>query len=116
MRETMRKYQRTIPKLDPVAIGLRVRTLRTKSGWKQRELAERSGVNAAVIGAIETGARLPSREAAIALGVVFRRSLQFILFGLTGNGKLWKLNQENDPAAGSGEPLGPQAPGSAPGD
>ena len=87
----MKKYQRTIPKLDPVAIGQRVRTLRQKCGWKQRELAERSGVNAAVIGAIETGDRLPSRDVGIALAVGFRRSLEFIYLGLARNGKLWKL-------------------------
>ena len=113
----MRKYQRTIPKLDPVAIGQRVRTLRKKKcGWKQRDLAERSGLHVSVIGLIETGERAPSRDAAIALAIVFRRSLEHILFGLARNGTLWKLNQEHDPAAGSGEPLGPQAPGSAPGD
>ena len=112
----MRKYKRTTPKLDPVAIGQRARGLRKRCGWKQRELADRSGVNAAVIGAIEIGARAPSRDVSVALAVVFRRSLAHVLFGLPNRTGLWKLNQENDPAAGSGEPLGPQAPGSAPGD
>ena len=104
-----------IPKLDPVAVGKRIAELRRKRGWCQRHLAERSGVHPAVIGLIEVGLRLSHRDAAIALAVVFRRSLEHILFGLPNRTGLWKLKQENDPAAGSGEPSGPQAAGPAPG-
>jgi transcriptional regulator with XRE-family HTH domain len=56
-----------------------------------RDLAERSGVHIGVIGCIEIGRRVPSRDATVALARVFRRSIEHILFGLARNGKLWKL-------------------------
>ena len=87
----MRKYKRTNPKLDPVAIGRRVRELRKKCGWRMQDLADRSGVHPAVIGLIEVGIRRPSLDAAVALAVVFRRSIEHILFGLPNRTGLWKL-------------------------
>jgi transcriptional regulator with XRE-family HTH domain len=80
-----------MPRLDAVAIGQRVRTLRKACGWTMKDLSERSGVHLSVVSCVETGRRAPSRDAAVLFAVVFRRSIEHILFGLARNGKLWKL-------------------------
>ena len=79
--------------LDPLAVGRRVSGLRRKRGWRQVDLAEASGVHPAVIGLIEVGLRVPSRDAAIGLAVALRRSIEWILFGLARNGRLWNLSK-----------------------
>ena len=86
-----RLKRKTPPALDPVAIGRRVAEARRKRGYRQSDLAEISGVDGSVIAYIELGRRLPSRDCAIALAVVFRRSLEWLYFGLKGNARLWNL-------------------------
>jgi len=86
-----RRKQPVAIELDPVAIGRRIRTLRCKRGWRQLDLANASGVHPGVIGAIEVGLRVPSRDAAIGLAVALRRSIEWILFGMATRGRLWKL-------------------------
>ncbi len=82
-------------KLNAGAIARRVAELRGKRGWYQSGLAERAGVAKSVIGHIETGRRVPSLRSAVGLSVVFRCSLEWILFGLPGNAKLWRLSKMN---------------------
>jgi len=100
--------------LDPVAIGRRLRVTRCKRGWRQVDLANASGVNAGVIGAIEVGLRVPSRDAAIGLAVALRRSIEWILFGLKNRGQLHRLANGQCRAGGACETtrLGRHSPGS----
>ncbi|MGB2986015.1 MAG: helix-turn-helix transcriptional regulator [Phycisphaerae bacterium] len=87
-----RLKRKTAPALDPVAIGRRVAEARRKHRWRQCDLAAVSGVHGSVIAYIELGRRLPSRDAGIALCVALRRSLEWLYYGLSANGKLWKLS------------------------
>jgi len=86
--------------LDAQAIGARIRRLRLARGWYQRDLAKASGVHLAVIGAIERGLRVPSRDAAIALAVALRRSLNYLYFGLCANSRIENLAGSSGSRAG----------------
>jgi len=84
------KKRKATPILDPVAIGRRVREARKARGWRQYDLAMVSGIDRRVVGAIEIGIRVPSRDAGIGLAVALRRSLEWLYFGLAPGGKLWR--------------------------
>lgn len=103
----MRMKRIHVPTLDAAAIGRRVRELRKKRGWLLRDVAARSGLHVNVINHIELGIRPPSRDAAIALAVLFRRLLEWVYFGLKGNGRLWKLPDSADFVAGGAGGLTP---------
>ena len=79
------------PELDTVAIGRRIRDLRCARGWCQRCAAAKAGMNGSVWNLIEHGRRLPNIEHAIRLAVLFRRSVDFVLFGLPRRGMLYRL-------------------------
>jgi DNA-binding XRE family transcriptional regulator len=80
-----------VPRLDAVAIGWRIRDLRCARGWCQRRAAEKVGMNGSVWNLIEHGRRLPNIEHAIKLAALFRRSVDFVLFGLPRRGMLYRL-------------------------
>ncbi|MGI5351835.1 helix-turn-helix domain-containing protein [Streptomyces sp. CA-250714] len=67
-----------IKELDPdsspqAAFGARLRSMREARGWKQEELAEKTGYSSTHISAVETGRKMPtlrfSRSADIAFGI-----------------------------------------------
>ena len=91
-------------RLDPVSIGARISRLRRDRGWSQAGLAARIGAHASVIGLIETGRRLPTREQVIALSAVLRRSMEHLLFGLPRRGALHRLEPKR--RRGPGKPAG----------
>lgn len=76
--------------LDARAIGKRVRKARLKREWLQRQLADASGIDDSVIGGIEVGSRLPSRDTAISLCATLHRSLEWLYFGTEKRGQWWK--------------------------
>lgn len=91
--KTKARVRRSIPKLDAVAIGHRIRELRKKRGWRQLDLARATGIDAGVIGLLETGKRTATLRYAICLAVMLRRSLEWICFGRPRNAKLWRLGE-----------------------
>jgi len=80
-----------VPRLDAAAIGRRIRDLRCERGWSQVDLAEKIGNSHAAVSLWETGRRIPQRDAAIALAVAFRRSLEWLYFGMSRRGRLHDL-------------------------
>jgi transcriptional regulator with XRE-family HTH domain len=63
------------------AIGERILQLRKRRQWSQGELAERLGVTRERVGNWERGENAPPVEALIALGEVFRVSLDELMRG-----------------------------------
>jgi len=80
-----------VPRLDAVAIGERIRKARRKRGWFQNDLAGKIGTSSAVVSLWETGRRVPPRDAAIALAVALRRSLEWLFYGMSRRGRLHDL-------------------------
>lgn len=74
----MRKWKLVF---DGKSIGRRVKRMRKQRDWLQRELAEDSGVDPSVIGLIEVGQRLPSRDAVVRLAVSLEVSIDWLLCG-----------------------------------
>lgn len=79
--------------LDAKAIGLRVKETRHARGWFQRVLAEKSGVDPSVIGLIETGERLPSRDAVLSIAIALGKPLEWILCGEPCT-RVWKREKK----------------------
>lgn len=71
-----KKQRIRMPTLNGSAIGQRIRDLRLKRGWTQRDLANMTRINVSVVSLIEHGHRLPQRDAAIALAVALHRSIE----------------------------------------
>ena len=57
----------------------KLRILRTKSGFSQREIAERLGVSASIISGYETGERTPSVENLLSLSYIYRCTTDYLL-------------------------------------
>jgi transcriptional regulator with XRE-family HTH domain len=67
-------------RLDAVAVGRRIRELRQAHGFSQRELAV-DGVSYAYISRVESGSRVPSLQALIALAHELGTSAQYLALG-----------------------------------
>lgn len=57
----------------------RLKELRTARGYSQVSLAEKLGVSKSIIGAYETGDRMPSREALEAIADFFNVDMDYLL-------------------------------------
>lgn len=58
----------------------KLKKLRTQYGLTQMALADRSGVSYGIIGLVESGARVPSKETAKKLATFFNVSADYFLF------------------------------------
>ena|GEM_PF-5076671 len=77
--------------LNGEAIGARIRARRLAMRWRQIDLARRIGRSKSVVCSLEKGRWLPTFEVSFALAVVFRRSLEWLYFGLPRRTGIWKL-------------------------
>lgn len=67
--------------VDEQDLGGRLRGLRQRLGWSQRELASRSGVSLAMISAVERGAKNPTVRLAYDIAQAFGCSISELLEG-----------------------------------
>lgn len=68
-------------RLDARAIGLRIRKTRKAREWHLADLAARIGVSPKTVAAWECGARVPMRDSLVALAMLFRRRLDWLVHG-----------------------------------
>lgn len=68
-------------KVDAASVGARIRTLRQELGLSQRELAV-EGVTYAYISRIESGSRIPSVQALVALADRLGVTAEYLINGL----------------------------------
>ncbi len=57
----------------------KLRSLREKFGYSQKQVAQMLGVSASIISCYESGERTPSTEAILSLAYLFRCSTDFLL-------------------------------------
>jgi transcriptional regulator with XRE-family HTH domain len=74
-------------KPQPTTFGERLLALRKRQGWSQRELAQRVGTSAPIIGRYERGEIAPSVEVATKLAETLSASLDY-LTGLSAQDQL----------------------------
>ena len=92
---TRRKRPTKIPRLDARAIGARIASARRSYRWTQARLAELVGMKENTVSNWEGGWRVPQRDTLVALSIVLRRSIDFLLLGKgtrktrTGLGRRW---------------------------
>lgn len=68
-----------------VLIGKKIKELRNKNKYTQKELAEKVGVTKSTIAAYENDSRLPSYDVLIKMADVFRISLDSLLLNRSEN-------------------------------
>ena len=78
-----------------VNFGKRLKALRTKSGYTQKELAQKLGLTKSVISAYENDLRLPSLDILVALSRIFRVTTDYLL-GVQKDEKQLDLSGLND--------------------
>lgn len=78
-----------------VNFGKRLKALRTKSGYTQKELAQKLGLTKSVISAYENDLRLPSLDILVALSRIFRVTTDYLL-GVQKDVKQLDLSGLND--------------------
>ncbi len=71
----------------------KLKELRAKAGFSQRQVAKHVGVSASLISSYETGERTPSTENLLALSYLYRCSADFLL-GRTAISQQHLLNTE----------------------
>lgn len=98
MGGTTLAYLDTIMAGDVGELRNRVREARQARGWSQDELARRSGLSRAGVGAVETGRLVPSTAAALAIAAAFGARVEelFSLAGFETAAATWAW----EPAAG----------------
>lgn len=97
MKEKKRK--KTDPDLQ-VAVGKRIKELRTQNGWSQEEFADRAGVHRTYIGSAENGSRNLTLQVLVMFARAFGVSVAELLTGLEERAKA--LSKPGRPAkAGS---------------
>ena len=62
-------------------LGKRIRELRLKQGWTQRELAQRIGIHKSVISYFELGERYPAYDKLLRIADTFHVSTDYLLRG-----------------------------------
>ena len=100
------RMRMTLPEIDPKAIGARLRRLRHERGWYQQHVARLIGIDDAVLSCLETGRRAPQLHHVIRLAVVYRRSIEWILFGMARRGQLHRLVNKKRPGGGAVREIG----------
>lgn len=68
-----------------VLIGKKIKELRKKNKYTQKELAEKVGVTKSTIAAYENDSRLPSYDVLIKIADIFRTSLDSLLLNRSEN-------------------------------
>ncbi len=66
----------------------KLKTLRTKYGFSQKQIAERMGVSPSIISGYETGERTPSTEILLALSNLYNCSTDYLLGKTTAEPKV----------------------------
>jgi transcriptional regulator with XRE-family HTH domain len=79
-----------VMEFDRKAIGRRIRAARRSREWTCGRLARAIGMSPGGLGALESGACMPSVRVLVAIGFWTRRSLEHLLFGLPKRGSFWK--------------------------
>lgn len=67
----------------PATLGKRVAQMRDRRGWKQKELAEASGLSVTFISEIENDRRAPGTEALLRVAEALGTSLDYLVKGVT---------------------------------
>jgi len=60
-------------------LAIRIKQLRTERGWKQIDLAEKTGIDRNMISYYENGKYLPSADALLKIAEVFDVSIDYLL-------------------------------------
>lgn len=68
-----------------VLIGKKIKELRNKNKYTQKELAEKVGVTKSTIAAYENDSRLPSYDVLIKMSEIFRTSIDALLLNRSEN-------------------------------
>jgi len=76
------------------AVGLRLRALRKACGWTLADVAARLGIRPMTAANHECGARLPKLETLVAMSILYRRSLDFLVAGCPRRSELWRMKNE----------------------
>ena len=68
-------------RVDYIAIGKRIRTLRQSKGWTQEELAKQCGTSTSYEGHLERATRIPSLETIVKIASSLDISLNELIHG-----------------------------------
>nr|WP_235592152.1 helix-turn-helix domain-containing protein [Leptospira noguchii] len=76
-------------------LGTNIRSLRSKKGWSQTELAEKIGVHLTHINRIENGKYLPSLDTVVLLADALESSLDILVNGSTESSKDIRIEDQS---------------------
>ncbi|UOG42878.1 helix-turn-helix domain-containing protein [Leptospira noguchii] len=76
-------------------LGTNIRSLRSKKGWSQTELAEKIGVHLTHINRIENGKYLPSLDTVVFLADALESSLDILVNGSTESSKDIRIEDQS---------------------
>ncbi|EMN01101.1 MULTISPECIES: helix-turn-helix domain-containing protein [Leptospira] len=76
-------------------LGTNIRSLRSKKGWSQTELADKIGVHLTHINRIENGKYLPSVDTIVLLAEALETSLDILVNGSTESSKDIRIEDQS---------------------
>lgn len=76
-------------------LGTNIRSLRSKKGWSQTELADKIGVHLTHINRIENGKYLPSLDTVVLLADALESSLDILVNGSTESSKDIRIEDQS---------------------
>ncbi|MDI7226566.1 helix-turn-helix domain-containing protein [Leptospira santarosai] len=76
-------------------LGTNIRSLRSKKGWSQTELADKIGVHLTHINRIENGKYLPSVDTIVLLAEALESSLDILVNGSTESSKDIRIEDQS---------------------
>ncbi|EPE82870.1 DNA-binding helix-turn-helix protein [Leptospira noguchii str. 1993005606] len=76
-------------------LGTNIRSLRSKKGWSQSELADKVGVHLTHINRIENGKYLPSLDTVVLLAEALESSLDILVNGSTESSKDIRIEDQS---------------------
>ncbi|AXR62923.1 helix-turn-helix domain-containing protein [Leptospira mayottensis] len=76
-------------------LGTNIRSLRSKKGWSQTELADKIGVHLTHINRIENGKYLPSLDTVVLLAEALESSLDILVNGSTESSKDIRIEDQS---------------------
>lgn len=76
-------------------LGTNIRSLRSKKGWSQSELADKIGVHLTHINRIENGKYLPSLDTVVLLAEALESSLDILVNGSTESSKDIRIEDQS---------------------
>lgn len=87
-KQTTNKQPAPRARFDRGAMGRRIKRTRTARGWRQLDLAIKTGIPVSTISAYEVGIRAPVPANLVRIAAALRRSLDFLLVGAM-RGRWW---------------------------